>query len=239
MGIETTAVYDPTTREFVLHTPSNTASKYWIGGAGQHAKLCAMFEQLMTADGACKGPHVFLVRLRDDRCQTTPGEAGLWHQASQSKLAGHVRDACCIICHIHRCVYQDLGPKMGLNGVDNGQIWLDHVRVPHDALLDRFASVDAATGCYSGPIANNTARFGTMVGALTLGLVLLAQQTAVEACKIGLTIAICYAAQRPQFGDKLILNYLTLQRRLLPGLAATSSPALQLYIKHLTLLIDF
>jgi acyl-CoA oxidase len=60
---------------------------------------------------------------------------------------------------------------------------------------------------------------------------LLGWQTAVEACKIGLSIAIRYAAQRPQFGDKLILDYLTHQRRLLPGLAATY--ALQLYIKHL------
>ena len=31
---------------------------------------------------------------------------------------------------------------MGLNGVDNGQLWFDHVRVPRDALLDAFASVD-------------------------------------------------------------------------------------------------
>jgi alkylation response protein AidB-like acyl-CoA dehydrogenase len=26
---------------------------------------------------------------------------------------------------------------MGLNGVDNGQIWFDNVRVPRDAMLDR------------------------------------------------------------------------------------------------------
>jgi hypothetical protein len=71
-------VYDPTSQEFVLHTPSNTASKYWIGGAGQHAKLCALFAQLVTADGACKGPHVFLVRLRDDTGQVAPGEIELW-----------------------------------------------------------------------------------------------------------------------------------------------------------------
>jgi len=27
--------------------------------------------------------------------------------------------------------------QMGLNGVDNGQIWFDNVRVPRDAMLDR------------------------------------------------------------------------------------------------------
>ena len=39
--------------------------------------------------------------------------------------------------------------------------------------------------------------------------------------KIGLTTALRYTADRPQFGDVLVLDYLTTQRRLLPGLAAT------------------
>lgn len=38
----------------------------------------------------------------------------------------------------------DHGAKQGLNGVDNGQIWFDHVRVPRDAMLDRFAQVGIA-----------------------------------------------------------------------------------------------
>lgn len=41
MGIETTATYDPTTQEFVINTPSDSASKYWIGGAGQHGQVCS------------------------------------------------------------------------------------------------------------------------------------------------------------------------------------------------------
>jgi len=44
---------------------------------------------------------VFVVRLRDEMGQVAQG----------------VR-------------IKDQGPKMGLNGVDNGQIWFDHVRVP-------------------------------------------------------------------------------------------------------------
>ncbi len=48
MGIETTATYDAATQEFVIHTPSNEASKAWIGGTGQHGKLTIVFAQLYT-----------------------------------------------------------------------------------------------------------------------------------------------------------------------------------------------
>ena len=35
---------------------------------------------------------------------------------------------------------EDDGLKLGLNGVDNGRLWFDGVRVPRAALLDRFAA---------------------------------------------------------------------------------------------------
>jgi acyl-CoA oxidase len=56
--------------------------------------------------------------------------------------------------------------------------------------------VDAA-GAYSSPIPSVAQRFGTMVGGLTTGRMLIAQG-AIDACKIGLTIAIRYSANRPQ-----------------------------------------
>lgn len=33
MGIETTAVYDAAAKEFVINTPNDDASKFWIGKA--------------------------------------------------------------------------------------------------------------------------------------------------------------------------------------------------------------
>jgi alkylation response protein AidB-like acyl-CoA dehydrogenase len=58
------------------------------------------------------------------------------------------------------------------------------------------------------------------VGGLTGGRVLIAQG-AVDGAKVALAIAIRYACMRPQFENKLIITYLTHQRRLLPGLATT------------------
>ena len=50
---------------------------------------------------------------------------------------------------------------------------------------------------------------------------LLIAQGAVDACKVGTAIAIRYSCNRPQFGEKMIMEYITQQRRLLPGLATT------------------
>lgn len=38
MGIETVAEYDAAAGEFVITTPTDEASKFWIGGAAQHGK---------------------------------------------------------------------------------------------------------------------------------------------------------------------------------------------------------
>ena len=54
-----------------------------------------------------------------------------------------------------------------------------------------------AQGRYHSPIPSVQQRFGTMIGGLTTGRLLVAQ-AAVDAAKIGLTIAIRYSAQRPQ-----------------------------------------
>eukprot|EP00182_Erythrolobus_australicus_P007071 CAMPEP_0185830080 /NCGR_PEP_ID=MMETSP1353-20130828/616_1 /TAXON_ID=1077150 /ORGANISM="Erythrolobus australicus, Strain CCMP3124" /LENGTH=677 /DNA_ID=CAMNT_0028527937 /DNA_START=309 /DNA_END=2342 /DNA_ORIENTATION=+ len=211
MAIETTAKYDATTQSFDLHTPSNLASKFWIGGSAQHGKLCAVFAQLYTpkqldnadlkhAEWEWRGPHVFLVRIRDD----------------DGVLMPNVR-------------IRDCGSKMGLQGVDNGQIWFDHVKVPREDMLDRFSQVHP-DGSFHSAFKSVNQLFGAMVGGLTTGRLLIAW-AAVDACKIGLIVAIRYGAKRKQFGEKPIMEYITHQRRLLPALA--KSYALELGLQYL------
>lgn len=59
--------------------------------------------------------------------------------------------------------------QVGLNGVDNGSMRFHGVRVPREALLDRFASVDRM-GAYSSPFSASR-RFAATLGELTGGRV--------------------------------------------------------------------
>ena len=193
-ALRTTATYDPATREFVVHTPDDDARKDYIGGAARDGRLAAVFAQLIVG-GESRGVHALLVPLRDQD--------------------GNVLEGVRI---------EDCGAKLGLDGVDNGRIWFDHVRVPREALLDRYASV-TPDGTYSSPIENPTKRFFTMLGTLIQGRVSVCGAS-INATKVALDIAIRRGLTRRQFGppgepEAVLLDYRTHQRRLLPALATT------------------
>ncbi len=120
---------------------------------------------------------------------------------------------------------EDDGAKMGLNGVDNGRIWFDGVRVPRTALLNQFADV-TPDGVYESEIDNANKRFFTMLGTLVQGRVCVGG-AGINAAKVALTIAIKYGLRRRQFEassedeEELILDYGMHQRRLFPLLART------------------
>lgn len=193
-NLETVATWNRETRTFTIHTPRESARKDWIGGAAQHARMATVFAQL-DANGTRQGVHGFLVPIRDEQGKPLPGVST-----------------------------GDAGHKMGLNGVDNGRLWFDHVEVPETALLGRFATMDADGG-YASPIANANRRFFTMLGTLVGGRVSVAS-AAVSASKVALAIAVRYATKRRPFGDSdelglPLLSYPTHGRRLLPRLART------------------
>jgi acyl-CoA oxidase len=120
---------------------------------------------------------------------------------------------------------EDDGLKMGLNGVDNGRITFDGVRVPRENLLNQFADV-TEDGRYESPIENQNRRFFTMLGTLVQGRVCVGG-AGINAAKVALTIATRYADRRRQFNatseeqEELLLDYGVHQRRLLPLLART------------------
>jgi len=194
-ALETTATYDPETQEFVVHTPDDDARKDYIGNAARDGRMAVVFAQLI-AGGEERGVHALLVPIRDE--DGTPCDG--------------VR-------------LEDCGAKLGLNGVDNGRIWFDHVRVPRENLLDKYAQV-AEDGTYYSPIENPTKRFFTMIGTLIQGRISVSGAS-ISATKVALTIAIRRALERRQFGppgsdeEALLMDYRTHQRRLFPALAKT------------------
>ena len=194
-AVGTTATYDPDAQEFVVNTPDEESRKDYIGNAASHGRLAAVFAQLIVADEP-RGVHALLVPIRDENGEAMDGVE-----------------------------LTDCGHKAGLNGVDNGRISFDEVRVPRDALLDRYAEV-SADGVYTSPIENPNRRFFTMLGTLIQGRVSVAGAS-ISAAKVAQTIAVRYGDRRRQFGppdsdeEVLLLDYRAHQRRLLPGLART------------------
>ena len=62
-GLETTATYDAASREFILHTPTLTATKWWPGGMGKTSTHAVVMARLVLK-GKDHGPHAFIVQLR-------------------------------------------------------------------------------------------------------------------------------------------------------------------------------
>lgn len=63
-GLETTATWNASDKSFVIHSPSLTASKWWIGTLGRTANHALVMAQLYI-DGKNYGPHTFVVPIRD------------------------------------------------------------------------------------------------------------------------------------------------------------------------------
>ncbi len=200
--LETIARYDSDTEEFVIHTPTESARKEWIGGAGKYATMATVYAQLIV-DGENHGVHAFLVPIRDDNREPLEG----------------VR-------------IEDQGWKMGLNGVDNGRIWFDHVRVPRENLLDRYGQVDEE-GRYQSTIPSANRRFFTTLSTLVAGRLGITA-SGLSAAKVALTIATRYGSFRRQFGpagkpEIPLLEYRTHQRTLMPLLASAYAQTFALH----------
>jgi acyl-CoA oxidase len=197
-ALGTTATYDRLTDEFVVTTPDLVSGKDYIGNAAAHADVAVVFAQLEVG-GESHGVHALVVPIREE------GPRG-------RALMPGVR-------------VEDDGLKMGLNGVDNGRLWFDGVRVPRANLLNRFADV-SEDGVYESTIENPNKRFFTMLGTLVQGRVCVGG-AGINAAKVALTIATRYAAHRRQFNatsserEELLLDYGLHQRRLFPLLART------------------
>lgn len=200
-NIETTATYDPETKEFIVDSPTPSAEKVYIGNAAKHGRMAAVFAQLYTPGvKESHGVHCLLVPIRDEEGNTLPG-----------------------------VTIGDHGHKGGLLGVDNGTLSFDKVRVPREALLNRFGDV-SEDGVYSSPIESRNRRFFTMLGTLIRGRVAVGAAGG-AATRASLTIALRYAMRRRQFEglpgkEKRLIDHRAHRLRLLPRLARSYALAM-------------
>ncbi|KAI7559333.1 hypothetical protein D0864_16373 [Hortaea werneckii] len=200
-GIECEARWCPQKREFVLHSPTLTASKWWNGTMGRTANHAIVVAHLLvpksphSSDYVDHGPHPFVVQIRDMKT----------HKPLPGIAVG------------------DIGPKYGYAPMDNGYMLFDHVRVPHSAMLSRYSWVDPNTCTYSKP-ANPAVVYGSLT-AVRASIIMHARLIMARA----VTVAVRYACVRRQFQDRdskdkdapelSVLDYPTVQIRILPLLA--------------------
>lgn len=194
-GLETLAIWNPEDKTFIIHSPTLTASKWWIGSLGRTANFACVMAQLVIK-GKPYGPHPFVVPIRDLKT----------HQLLPNVYAG------------------DIGPKFGYNTMDNGFLLFNKVKVPHDAMLARFSAVDPNTSKYLQP-ASPSLIYGTLTwvrsnivlasgSTLARGVTIATRYLAVRRQFQDRD------APQGQKGENQTINYTMVQIRILPLLAA-------------------
>eukprot|EP01080_Neovahlkampfia_damariscottae_P002004 gene2004-1511_t len=111
-SLETTAIFDKSTKEIIINSPKKSSRKCYIGGAGKHANYSIIFANL-TLNEKSYGIHPFIVQLRDEN------------------------NKCC-----HGITIETIGKKEGLNGVDHGIIEFNQVRIPLKNMLGKFGRIN-------------------------------------------------------------------------------------------------
>ncbi|TVY83871.1 Peroxisomal acyl-coenzyme A oxidase [Lachnellula suecica] len=137
-GLQTTATFDKETGEFVIHTPSISATKYWPGALGFAATHAIVVARMIIA-GTDHGVHSFVMQIRSlEDFKPLPGiELG------------------------------DIGLKMSYNDTDNGYAVFKHVRIPRKHLLMRYTTV-TRDGSYSSDPLSEKLLYGGLLNGRTV-----------------------------------------------------------------------
>uniref|UniRef100_A0AAG5DQ63 Acyl-coenzyme A oxidase n=1 Tax=Anopheles atroparvus TaxID=41427 RepID=A0AAG5DQ63_ANOAO len=188
-GLETTATYDEKTKEFVLQSPTLSSYKWWPGGLAHTANYCVVMAQLFSK-GKSHGIQPFIVQLRDEE--------------SHMPLKG--------------ITIGEIGNKLGMNGVNNGFLGFDQVRIPRKNMLMKNAKL-LEDGTFVKP-PSQALTYGTMMFVR----VVICRDMAAYLSK-AVTIAVRYSAVRrqshinPNEPEVQVIDHLTQQYKLFPALA--------------------
>jgi acyl-CoA oxidase len=162
--METTATYDEKAKEFVIDCPTVLSQKYWITNGAVHANFALVFAQTFVK-GKHEGVNAFLVPIRDKSLKAFKGVE-----------------------------INDMGIKMGLNGIDNGALKFHNVRVPRVNMMNRYADVDE-NGVFKSDIKGIQQRFFKVTERLLSGRLCIASMT-LGGLKSMIYFTIKYSQQR-------------------------------------------
>lgn len=194
-GLQTTATFDPAKDEFLLHTPTLAATKWWIGVLSKSATHAIVFARVIS-NGKDYGPHPFFLRIRDP----------ISHEPLPGISIG------------------DIGPKFGFAMMDNGYVSFKQVKIPRTAMLSRFSSISSA-GEYEllnpeAPKLLYLAMLSTRCFIARAAWVVLAKGVAI-AVKYSNTRTQFKTVTEDPGKERKLIDYQMQQRKLLPLLATT------------------
>jgi acyl-CoA oxidase len=192
--METTAVYDADNKIFTINTETINSQKFWITNGAYYANYAIVFAQTIVK-GKNEGINAFLVRMRDE----------------EGKLCKGV-------------TIDDMGCKMGLNGVDNARIMFKQVKVDKDNILNRISDIDEK-GNFVSKIPGRRQRFLAAADRLLSGRLCIGSMM-IAAAKSALLITTKYASVRLSNGksgksDTPILNFQLFQNQIVPLIVKT------------------
>ena len=162
--METTATYDEKKEEFIVNTPTTLAQKYWITNGSVHANQALVFAQTIVK-GKNEGINAFLVPIRDKQLKKFPGVE-----------------------------INEMGIKIGLNGVDNAALQFHNVRIPRVNMMNRYCDVDEK-GNFKSDMKGIQERFFKVTERLLSGRLCIASMT-ITALRRIIYITIKYSKQR-------------------------------------------
>ena len=166
--METTAHYDHSKKEFTINSPTTLSQKFWITNGACHANYAVVFAQTWV-EGKNEGINSFIVPIRDEKMKPCKG-----------------------------VMIEDMGWKIGLNGIDNGRLAFDHVKIPREAMLNAFNDVNEE-GKFISDIPKASARFFKVADRLLSGRLCIAAMS-LAVCKQLCLHAIRYSQQRLAVG---------------------------------------
>jgi acyl-CoA oxidase len=188
-GIETTASYLQESDEFLLDSPTLSSTKFWPGSLGKTANTAMLIARLVTPDGVDRGPHNFIVPIRDS----------INHMPLPGVFIG------------------DIGPKIGFNNMDNGFLRLSKVKIPRRNMAARFSSV-SSSGKYVLTSDKTTKKIaGLTMTQVRAHIVQMAGRALASACCIAIRYSCVRRQGFTATGDNehFVLHYMTQVRNVI------------------------